>query len=286
MSAVTAADAPVLELDEVTFVRGGSTILDRVSLTVQSGEHWALLGPNGAGKSTILGFCGAMSHPTSGAVEVLGARLGRVELQALRRSIGHVNPRHPLQSPLSIREVVLTGLTGTVETPMRWEAGAAQLRLADELIDALGLAGKAGSRWPTLSQGERGRALIARALISDPRLLLLDEPSTGLDVAAREQLLETIDLLDHTHPGLASILVTHHLEELPSTTTHALLVAHGRVVAAGSAKDVITTQNVTRAFEHPIDVERRDGRWSARARRVAPVTPAGSRRIGEVHGVR
>lgn len=286
MSAATGAGTPVLVLDEVTFVRGGSTILDRVSLTVRSGEHWALLGPNGAGKSTILGFCGALTHPTSGAVEVLGARLGRVELQALRRSIGHVNPRHPLQSPLSIREVVLTGLTGTVETPMRWEPGAAQIRLADDLIDALGLAGKAGSRWPTLSQGERGRALIARALISDPRLLLLDEPSTGLDVAAREQLLETIDLLDQTHPGLASILVTHHLEELPSTTTHALLVAHGRVVAAGPAADVITTQNVTRAFEHPIDVERRDGRWSARARRAAPAAPVGSRRIEELHGVR
>lgn len=286
MTAVTSTGTPVLTLDEVTFVRSGSTILDRVSLTVRAGEHWALLGPNGAGKSTILSFCGALTHPTSGTVEVLGARLGRVELQALRRSIGHVNPRHPLQSPLSIREVVLTGITGTVETPMRWEPEAAQIRLADELIDALGLAGKTGSRWPTLSQGERGRALIARALISDPRLLLLDEPSTGLDVAAREQLLETIDLLDQTHPGLASILVTHHLEELPSTTTHALLVAHGRVVAAGSATDVITRVSVTRAFEHPIDVERRDGRWSARARRSAPATPAGPQRFEELHGVR
>lgn len=278
--------APVLALDEVTFVRGGSTILDRVSLRVMPGEHWALLGPNGAGKSTVLGFCGAMTHPTSGTVEVLGARLGRVELQALRRSIGHVNPRHPLQSALSIREVVLTGLTGTIETPLRWEADEAQLMRADELLESLGLAGKAEARWPTLSQGERGRVLIARALISEPRLLLLDEPSTGLDVAAREQLLETIDLLDRTHPGLASILVTHHLEELPSTTTHAMLISRGRVVAAGSAAGVITTENVTTAFEHPIVVEHRDARWSARAHRQRRVAASVADTVEREEGLR
>jgi iron complex transport system ATP-binding protein len=246
-----------------------------VSLTVRAGEHWALLGPNGAGKSTILGFCAAMTHPTSGTVEVLGARLGRVDLQSLRRSIGHVNPRHPLQSPLSIREVVLTGLTGTVELPMRWEPQSDDVQRAEQLIDSLGLAGKADSRWPTLSQGERGRALIARALLADPRLLLLDEPSTGLDVAAREQLLETIDLLDETHPEVASILVTHHLEELPSTTTHALLISRGRVVTSGPAAAVITSEYVTAAFEHPIDVEHRDERWSARARRSERCRGAG-----------
>ncbi len=259
----------MLRLDEVAFVREGRTILDGVSLTVQAAEHWALLGPNGAGKSTILGFCGAVTHPTSGTVEVLGGRLGRVELQALRREIGHVNPRHPLRSPLSVREVVLTGLTGTIETAMRWEASPDEVDSADLLIETLGLGGKADSRWPTLSQGERGRTLIARALVSEPKLLLLDEPSTGLDVAAREQLLETIDLLEQTHPEVASVLVTHHLEELPSTTTHALLIAHGRVLASGDARRVITSEHVTAAFEHPIDVEYRDGRWGARARRAA-----------------
>ncbi|ARC57060.1 putative ABC transporter ATP-binding protein YlmA [Frondihabitans sp. 762G35] len=257
----------VLRLDGVTFVRSGTTILDRVDLTVRAGEHWALLGPNGAGKSTILGFCGAMAHPSSGTVDVLGRRLGRVDLQELRRSIGHVNPRHPVQSPLTIREVVSTGLTGTIEPPLRWEPDRAEATRIGELIGAFGLGGRADARWPTLSQGERGRALIARALIADPGILLLDEPSTGLDVAAREQLLETIDLLDETHPAIASVLVTHHLEELPTSTTHALLVAHGRVVTAGRAADVITTENVSTAFEHPIDVEIRDGRWTARARR-------------------
>lgn len=116
-----------------------------------------------------------------------------------------------------------------------------------------------------MSQGERGRALIARALIAHPRLMLLDEPTTGLDVAAREQLLETIDDLAHSAPEVASILVTHHLEELPESTTHALVIAHGAVVAAGPADEVVTTEIISHAFEHPITVTKEDGRWSARA---------------------
>ncbi|UOE46135.1 ATP-binding cassette domain-containing protein [Agromyces larvae] len=264
---------PVPQLDGVVFRREGRAILDDISFTVRAGEHWALLGPNGAGKSTILGMCGAVTHPTSGSVQVLGERLGRVELQALRRRIGHVNPRHPLESGRTVREVVLTGLTGTIERPMHWAPNADELAAADRLIDQLGLADRRDARWPTLSQGERGRTLIARALISEPRLLLLDEPSTGLDVAAREQLLETVDDLERTHPELASVLVTHHLEELPATTTHALLISHGRIVAVGGADEVVTSEHVSAAFEHPIRVGRDDGRWSARAVR-RPRTPA------------
>jgi iron complex transport system ATP-binding protein len=261
------ADHPVLELRDVTYRRDGGEIIGGVSFTVRRGEHWAMLGPNGAGKSTLLGFCGAVTHPTSGSVRVLGEQLGRVELQALRRMIGHVNPRHPLRSPLTVREIVLTGVTGTIETAARWTPTAAEAGRADALIESLGLAAKTRHRWNVLSQGERGRVLIARALISQPRLLLLDEPSTGLDIAAREQLLESIDLLTRTHPDLASVLVTHHLEELPSATTHALLLAGGRVVAAGPARAAITTEHVSAAFDHPIDVRFDGGRWLARAAR-------------------
>ncbi len=203
------ASPPVLELRDVTYRRDGNEIVRGVTFTVRAGEHWAMLGPNGAGKSTLLGFCGAVTHPTSGTVHVLGEQLGRVELQALRRAIGHVNPRHPLRSPLTVREIVLTGVTGTIETAPRWRPTAAEAGRADALISSLGLGGKAGSRWNVLSQGERGRVLIARALICEPRLLLLDEPSSGLDIAAREQLLESIDLLDETHPDVASVLVHH-----------------------------------------------------------------------------
>jgi iron complex transport system ATP-binding protein len=260
---------PVVDLRDVTFRRGSREILHGITFAVHGGEHWALLGPNGAGKSTILGFCGALTHPTSGTVSILGAQLGRVELQALRRAIGHVNPRHSPRPPLTVREVILTGITGTLEMPLRWQPQPGEIARADDLAEALGLAGKAGEKWPTLSQGERGRALIARALIGEPRLLLLDEPSAGLDVTAREQLLETIDLLGRTHPGLASILVTHQLEELPASTTHALLIAGGQVTAAGAVRDVLTTGNISAAFSHPISVQYQDGRWAARARRRA-----------------
>jgi iron complex transport system ATP-binding protein len=268
MSIPSSVPAAVLELKDVTFRRDGKQILHGVSFTVRAGEHWALLGPNGAGKSTILSFCGAVAFPTTGTVRVLGEEMGRVELAALRRSIGHVNPRHPLRSRLAIRDIVLTGITGTIELPLRWEPSPADLARADSLIAAVGLDGKADARWPALSQGERGRALIARALAADPRLLLLDEPSSGLDVAAREQLLQTLDLLDEAHSGVASVLVTHHLEELPATTTHALLLSGGRVVAAGAIRDTVTTENVTEAFGHPINVDYHDGRWAARAARV------------------
>jgi iron complex transport system ATP-binding protein len=263
----TFASSPVLELRDVTYRRDGKEIIRGVSFTVNQGERWAMLGPNGAGKSTILGFCGAVTHPTSGTVHVLGSQLGRVELQALRRMIGHVNPRHPLRSPLTVRDIVLTGLTGTIETTLRWQPTAVEAERADALISSLGLGAKAGQRWPVLSQGERGRVLIARALICEPRLLLLDEPSTGLDIAAREQLLEAIDRLTQTHPDVATVLVTHHLEELPSSTTHALLLADGRVVSAGPARAAVTTENVSAAFDHPIDVQFSDGRWLARAAR-------------------
>ncbi|WP_245672215.1 ABC transporter ATP-binding protein [Nocardia anaemiae] len=258
-------ETPVLRLTDVTFRREGKQIIDGISLTVHAGEHWALLGPNGAGKSTLLGFCAAVTFPTSGTVDILGQRMGRVDLAPLRHAIGHVNPRHPLRYSLTVREVVLTGITATIDTPMRWTPTPEDLCRADAMIDTVGLEGKAEEIWPTLSQGERGRTLIARALIAEPRLLLFDEPSTGLDVAAREQLLETIDALGETHPEVASILVTHHLEELPSTTTHALLIADGRTVAAGPAAETVTTDTVSAAFDHPVAVRYDDGRWSVRA---------------------
>ncbi|WP_194818259.1 ABC transporter ATP-binding protein [Nocardia sp. XZ_19_385] len=257
--------SPVLQLDDVTFRREGNQILHGISLTVRPGEHWALLGPNGAGKSTLLGFCGAVTFPTTGTVHVLGEQMGRVELARLRRSIGHVNPRHPLRYPLTVREVVLTGISATIDLPMRWTPSPDEVRRADAMIETIGLKGKADSTWPTLSQGERGRTLIARALVAEPLLLLFDEPATGLDLAAREQLLHTIDTLGETHPAVASILVTHHLEELPTTTTHALLIADGRTIAAGPAHEVLTTETVTTAFDHPVEVRHDRGRWTARA---------------------
>lgn len=258
----------VLALGGVDVVRNARQILTGIDLTVRQGEHWAVIGPNGAGKSTILSMCGAQAHPTRGSVHVLGQQLGRVEIRELRESIGHVNPRHPLRSPLTVREVVLTGATGTTEMMNRWEPSPAILARVEHLMALLGLEAIEAATWPTMSQGERGRALIARALLADPALLLLDEPSTGLDVAAREQFLETLDLLHSTQPELATVLVTHHLEELPRSTTHAALIAKGEIVAMGQADAVLTTPLVTAAFAYPIRIERREERWQALTGRV------------------
>ncbi|GHF33950.1 iron complex transport system ATP-binding protein [Amycolatopsis bartoniae] len=257
----------VLVADEVDLVRDGNYLLSSVSLTVREGEHWALLGGNGAGKSTLMSLLGARAHPTRGTVDVLGHRLGRVDMRSLRAEIGHVDPRHPLRTPLRVRDVVLTGLTNTTEFVPRWSPAPEQVEQAEELIGMLGLSTRRDALWPVLSQGERGRALIARALMPRPRLLLLDEPATGLDLAAREQLLTSLDTLRRRHPALATVLVTHHLEELPESTTHALLLREGRALAAGPVADVLTSDQVTKCFDHPVRISREDGRWSARADR-------------------
>ena len=277
-SASPLPDGPLLRTREVDVVRDGRYLLRGISLTIEPGEHWALLGANGAGKSTLLGLLGAVSHPTRGEVDVLGRRLGRVDIRDLRAHLGHVNPRHPLRSPLTVREVVLTGLTNSIEPDLLKRPTAAELARADQVIDTLGMAAMAGASWPTLSQGERGRALIARALMSSPRLLLLDEPATGLDLTAREQLLDSLDLLRHQHPELASVLVTHHLEELPESTTHALLLRDGECIAAGKVDEVVTTELISECFGHPIRIARHDGRWTARAAaRRAPLAGGAER---------
>lgn len=256
--------APILRTDSVSVVRSGRALIADVSVSIEPGQHWVFLGPNGAGKSTLLGLLGAHTHPTTGTVEVLGHRLGRVDMRALRSSIGHVNPRHPLDHPLRVREVVLTGAPGTVDLPPRWTPDPEHLERAAALIDAFGMTARAEARWDTLSQGERGRALIARALMPEPRLLLLDEPATGLDLTAREQLLIALDQVRRDRPTLASVLVTHHIEEIPASTTHAILLRDGRVLAQGAAESVLSTDNVSECFAHPIRITRDGGRWSAR----------------------
>ncbi|WP_430869091.1 ABC transporter ATP-binding protein [Demequina aurantiaca] len=255
----------VLRVDAVSFVRGERTILADIDLTVRRGERWALIGPNGAGKSTLVSLLAAVMHPSRGSVSVLGYQLGRVDMRELRRHIGFVSARHPLARDIPARDVVLTGITGSIELVPRWTPTPAQQRRADELIELVGIARSEELRWATMSQGERGRVLIARALINDPALLLLDEATTGLDVAAREQLLATLAGLAVSHPQMATVTVTHHFEELPASTTHGVLLRGGRVQAQGLVTDVITTDQVSRCFDHPISIERNDGRWTARS---------------------
>jgi iron complex transport system ATP-binding protein len=262
--AALVADA-VLAADAVDFVRSHRFLLHDVSLTVRPGEHWVLIGPNGAGKTTLLRLLGALEHPTAGEVRVLGGVLGKVDMRQLRTAIGHVDPRHPLQWPLSVREVVLSGATNTIGLQQRWKPSDDQVKQADGFIEVLGMTPLREARWTTLSSGERGRALIARALMPDPALLLLDEPATGLDLAAREQLLTGLDTLRAGHPRLASVLVTHHLEEIPASTTHAVLLREGRVFAQGPAADVVTSELISGCFDHAVRIGHEGGRWTARA---------------------
>ncbi|PYC87958.1 ABC transporter ATP-binding protein [Streptomyces tateyamensis] len=264
-SAAPVPSGPLLEAEAVDVVRDGRYLLRGVSLRIEPGEHWALLGANGAGKSTLLALLGALSHPTHGTVRVLGRRLGRVDIRELRAHLGHVNPRHPLHSPLTVRQVVLTGLTNSIEPDPFRHPTPDQVAHAEQLIATLGISRRIDAAWPTLSQGERGRTLIARALMPRPRLLLLDEPATGLDLTAREQLLAGLDELRRDHPELASVLVTHHLEELPGSTTHALLLRDGECVARGPVAETLTTELISSCFAHPVRITREDGRWAARA---------------------
>ncbi|WP_415973820.1 ABC transporter ATP-binding protein [Rhodococcus sp. 077-4] len=236
-----------------------------MSVEVRAGEHWAVLGPNGAGKSTLLSLFGALQHPTRGAVHILGRRLGRVDMRELRELIGHVDPRHRLDQPLSALEVVLTGLTNTVHLVPRRRALQTEHDRAVSLLDVMGMSERRHAPWTKMSQGERGRVLIARALMSSPSLLLLDEPATGLDLAAREQLLEALAHMRQEVPSLATVMVTHHLEELPPITSHALLMNSGRVQAAGVVDSILTSESISTCFEYPVSLVHSEGRWNVRA---------------------
>jgi iron complex transport system ATP-binding protein len=253
----------VFEATGVDVVRDGRLLLDHVSVAIRGGEHWALLGPNGAGKSTLLQIMATYAYPSRGHVDVLGHRLGRVNVFELRPWIGHVSPHHRVDPHRPVREVVLTGVTGTIQLVQRRETSAAEMSRAAALTELMGLADRADARWQILSQGERSRALIARALMAQPRLLLLDEPAAGLDVAGREQLIASVDDLRRRQPGLATVLVTHHVEELPASTTHALLLRGGRVLAAGPVGDVLTTELASACFGHPVTINQHAGRWAA-----------------------
>ncbi|MCW2606737.1 MAG: transporter related protein [Frankiales bacterium] len=252
----------LLRLSRVRLVREGSVLLDDVDLLVQPGERWALLGPNGAGKTTLLSVAGAQRHPTSGTAEVLGSRLGRVDVRDLWPRVGHVAGRHRPAGRLTVREVVLTGATGTTALPVR---GVPDVDVGP-LLHLVGMAALADRLWDTLSNGEQRRALVARALVPDPPLLLLDEPAAGLDLPGRELLVDALDALAREHPRRASVLVTHHLEELPASTTHALLLRAGRTVVAGPVEEALTDGPLSEAFGLPLRVGREDGRWTARRR--------------------
>lgn len=259
----------VISLDHVTTLRGGRPTLDDVNFEVDEGESWVVMGPNGAGKSTLLSICATVSKPSHGTATILGHRVGTIEVSSLRQHIGYVTSHHQLEWPMTARDVVLTSFTNSVETPMRWRPTPEQTAVADAQLARFGLSHVADTNWSRLSQGELGRTFLARAALSNPQLLLLDEPAAGLDLSAREQLLEIIASLGDAaraqgHP-LTSVIVTHHLEEVPVSSTHAALLKNGRIVHTGLIDDVLTSANISEVFETQVNVARYDdGRWSAR----------------------
>lgn len=249
-------------------------LLDGVDWTVRAGEHWAVLGPNGAGKSTLLQLAGGELQPTVGRVEVLGGRVGGTDLRVLRERIGHVDAAtaRALKPGLSGREVVLTGVFGSIALQRRRLRPEHDQRVLDELR-LVGAEELAVRRYGDCSQGERQRLLLARALVAEgvaggdaggPELLLLDEPATGLDLPSRERLLRALIASARERPGLPTVTVTHHLEEIPPTTTHALLLREGRVVARGPVAEVLAAEPLSACFGLPIVVDRVGGRWAAR----------------------
>jgi iron complex transport system ATP-binding protein len=255
----------VFRMVDARITIASSTILGPLSLTVRAGESWAILGPNGSGKSTLLDLAGGLRHPTSGIVEIFGGRLGSVDVRDVRARIGFVGHHvaEAIPAHLAARDVVLTGKRSTLVPWMQtFEAG--DRRIADDLLRRVQCQDLSRRALETCSQGERQRVLLARALFGRPELLLLDEPTDGLDLPGRELLLGALSSTVDAAP--TTMLVTHHVEEIPRIATHAALLRRGRLVAAGPIKKVLTDANVTACFDLEIAISAQDGRWRARAR--------------------
>ena len=255
----------VVEIEHVSvWTPEKKLILDDISWTVQSGEHWVVLGPNGAGKTTMLSLVGADRHPSQGSVHLLGETVGHTDMRALRTRIGRVDPSGHALDWLNARELVLTGLKNTVWP--RWEDwGEPEYAQADALLELVGCQEYTERELKTLSHGERQRIRIARALISSPELLLLDEPATGLDFPAREALLTSFDTLTSANGNMPTVMVSHHLEDLPTSVSHVLLLREGRILDQGPVREMLTSEKITECFGFPIDVHEFGGRWAARA---------------------
>jgi len=257
----------VIRMEDVAVRRGPTTLVSGLNWSVELDERWVILGPNGAGKTTLLRIAAAELHPSSGTVLLLGERLGRVDVFELRTRIGFCS--HALASRVPgveiVRDVVVSAGYALLG---RWreQYDSADLARADQLIDALGITALADRRFGTLSEGERKRTLIARALMTDPELLLLDEPAAGLDLGGREDLVSRLSTLAADPDAPASVLVTHHVEEIPPGYTHALLMRGGVVVAQGLLTEVMTEQNLSNTFGLPLVFRHEDGRYSARRR--------------------
>jgi iron complex transport system ATP-binding protein len=256
----------VAQLEGISIVRSGAHLLDWIDLSIGETDRWVVIGPNGAGKTTMLQVLAAQLHPTEGTAHLLGETLGAVDVFELRPRIGVASAALADRIPKSERvaDVVISAAYAVMG---RWREEYDELdqARADDLMHRLRVDHLADRTFGTLSEGERKRVQIARALMTDPELLLLDEPAAGLDLAGREALVGTLSELCSDPNAPATVLVTHHVEEIPLGITHALLLKQGRVVASGPIEQTITAGLMSYTFDLPLEISRVNGRWAARA---------------------
>lgn len=258
----TSSRSPILQVSGLKVSRGPVRVLDGVDWTVHEREHWVVLGPNGCGKTSLLAALSGLVTPTDGDVEVLGSKHGISDWRDLRKFLGIVSAQAAafVAEDEPVMEVVVSGLRAGFnlwEPPTRTE-----LAKARTLLRANDLAHLVNRPWCALSQGERQRVLIARALINRPRLLILDEPCAGLDPLARERFLETLAPLFHPDSGTSLVLITHHVEEIAPRFSHAMILKNGQTFAAGPLQDVVTSRTLSAAFGAPLKVtQRKNGRF-------------------------
>jgi iron complex transport system ATP-binding protein len=258
--------AAVVDLAGVSIVRNGSTLINNIDWEVDESDRWVVIGPNGAGKTTLLQVISAQIHPSSGVAGLLGEVLGTVDVFELRPRIGLTSAALAERIPRGerVHDVVVSASYAVLG---RWREQYDDLdhERADELLVQLRIDRLADRTFGTLSEGERKRVQIARALMTDPELLLLDEPAAGLDLAGRETLVNTLGELAQDRYAPATVLVTHHVEEIPAGITHAMLLRSGSIVAAGPLHDTLTAENLTKTFDVELSLAEIDGRWAARA---------------------
>lgn len=257
----------VLELADVSVRRGQATLLDAVSWTVNEGDRWVVLGANGAGKTTLVQLCSAQIHPSAGSATILGERLGAVDVFELRPRIGYTSAAiaERIGREELVRDIVVSASYGFIG---RWREEYDNLdhdRARDLLVE-VGAARLLERTFGTLSEGERKRVQIARALMADPELLILDEPAAGLDLGGREDLVSTMSVLATDSTAPAIVLVSHHVEEIPPGFTHVLMLRAGQVVAGGSLADTMTAENLSATFGMSLQLHLEDGRYAARRR--------------------
>jgi iron complex transport system ATP-binding protein len=257
-----------LEVRGVRLVRDEAVLLHHVDWTVERHERWVVLGPNGSGKTSLLRLASLYDHPSRGTVIVDGEELGHTDVRTLRTRIGLASPAFGdlLRPGLTATEVVMTARYAALE-PWWHRYDDDDRRHAEALLDRFGVGQAAGRAVATLSSGERQRVLLARAFSGTPALVLLDEPTAGLDLGAREDLVARLGSTAQDPTSPPTVLVTHHVEEIPAGTTHVLLLRDGRVQAAGPIATVLTEDALAAAFGLPLSLVHDDGRWTARARR-------------------